>query len=1050
MYRELNNILLRSQSVLLLLFVLCLLPAELKAQWHKLGRYESPEPFIGLSSQSVRTMMQDSRGFIWIGTTVGLNRFDGRHVEQYINTPSDPNSISGNHIFSEGLFEHAGFIWVSTHSGGLDRFNPRNDKFEHITFQDSVSTRHCGRNIRSIKATEEHSLWLGTFQGLCKLDLRDYSVKVFLSDSLDTSTLSHNAVTSLSVDAENRLWLATLNGINLFHPETESFTRYLHSPNPDEIEPSNEFQNIEVDGENIWLGTHNGDLIKFHWPSGKTAPISIQSDKNTARVQDLFLDKDGTFWVGVFDVGLCRIDQETEDLTCDTHLESDPKSLGNNQVTSIIQDFEGHLWVGTWQGVSKRNNYTNFNNLVYSPSTPSNSLSAPLVKTIFEDDEGKVWIGSIDGGIDLYDPDSSTLRSLNTGTDGTQLHSQKVWHITGTDDTIWFSTEDGVANYNRKSNSFSNFPFTAGDTLGIQSANIYSTFIDKQKRRWVGTAATGLYLFGSEDDARPINFHAGSGDSPLLSNDIWPIFQDNEGILWFGSYSSGLYRFNEEDSTFVNYQPTEQPYGISSSNVVHITGDLDDNLWIGTTTGLNFFDKSTGKFKVYSTEDGLPHAMVNCTLLDDKNRVWISTNNGLSVLDQQASIFTNFYEQNGLAHNTFEPNACHKGKSGRFYFGTRNGVVSFFPDEVKLNSTPPKIAVAGLEVNSQPFEFNTEASSRTYTYQQNSLLFHIAPLAFVSPEGNRLRYRLLGLSDAWVDNGTNDEIDFPFLPPNEYELEVIGVNSFGIESESPLRIAFEIEPPYWQTWWFRGLMIGIGFCIAFGLYRARLNALLAIEKAKYQAEAKAKEEMDALRHRIAADFHDGLGSNIASLGLKMDLTADDDKTPEFLQHKLHNFMAHLDDISQFRRDMTWVVDSGNDTLGQLLDRITDMAFKIVPKELLSIERPSAVPEINLSMDVRQHLLFLTQEALHNAVKHAKAANIWLKIIQEGDSYTFMIKDDGIGFDPKKINKGGGMRNMPERAESINADFNINHPQEGGTEIILKITLPTEAVPKMED
>ena len=1050
MYRGLNRILLRSQAILLLLLIHCLLPAVLNAQWHNLGQYESPEALIGLSSQSVTTMMQDSRGFIWIGTTVGLNRFDGRHVKQYLNVPSDENSISGNWIYSEALFEHAGYIWVGSRNGALNRYDPRTDKFEQVVFRDSTSTPVCSHDVSAITATDENTLWLGTYEGLCKVDLSDFSAKHYSSDPAASNSLSSNFISDLSVDEENRLWIATFGGLNLYQPDNDNFKRYLVSSELDQPEIPNTFKRALTDGEHIWLITRNGELYRFHWPTRQVTPIPILNFDNDIRVEDLFFEADGTIWVGIFNGGLCRFDENQDVLTCDSYSESDPKSLVDNQVTSIIKDYEGHLWIGTWRGVSKRNQYTNVDNLVYSRSTPSNSLSAPLVKTIYEDDDGKVWIGTIDGGIDVFDLTTQTLRNLNTGDAGTALHNKKVWNITETEDIIWIGTEYGVSKYNKELNTFLNFPFIPGGSLGIQSPYIYKIFIDQQKRRWVGTATAGLYQFEHGSDVPAMQFTAGSGGDSLLSNDIWPIFQDKKGTLWFGSYSSGLYQFNETDSTFINYQPTEKPGGISNANVVNITGDLHDNLWISTTTGLNYFDKSTGKFSVYTTADGLPHNVVNCTIVDAKNRVWIGTNAGLSVYDPKTSSFTNFHEQNGITNETFEPNACHKGKSGRLYFGTRNGLISFFPDEVKLNEMSPKIAVAGLEVNSEPAELNSESEPQRFTYQQNSLRFHIALNTFGNPQENRLKYRLLGQSDAWFDNGTNDEINFTFLPPNEYVLEVIGINSFGIESVAPLRVAFEIQPPYWQTWWFRGLMFGLALCIGFGLYRARVRTLLAIEKAKFQAEAKAKEEMDILRHRIAADFHDGLGSNIASLGLQMDLTANDAKTPAPIQEKLNNYISRLDDISQFRRDMTWVVDSGNDTLAQLLERITEMAFKMVPSGQLSIEIPSAVPNINLSMDSRQHLLFLTQEALHNAVKHAAADNIWLKITEENDAYTFLVKDDGIGFDPSKIRIGGGMRNMPERASSIGADFSINHPQQGGTEIILKIKFATSEASKMED
>ena len=510
-----------------------------------------------------------------------------------------------------------------------------------------------------------------------------------------------------------------------------------------------------------------------------------------------------------------------------------------------------------------------------------------------------------------------------------------------------------------------------------------------------------------------------------------------------------LNQFDAKNNWFTSYQYNGDDHSISSNMVLHITGDKHDNIWLGTMRGLNKFDQTTKKFQFYTEADGLSNNEVSCVLPDD-DKLWIGTRNGLSLFDIKKQTFLNFHEQSGMSSAGFLAGACIKSALGKFYFGTDNGLISFYPDSLDLNIPPPRLVVSDLRINNISSPEKRSSTTLDLPFRENTLSFRISALTYIDSHKNQLQYRMSGLDTTWLPIEPSGLINFTTLPADDYILEVKGKNSFGVYNERPLKLEITINPPYWQTWWFRLLSVFIVASIFTALYKARVSYLLDVEQEKQNAD-KLRNELDLaverealktekMRNEFAADFHDSIGTGLDILGLDIDLITDNQETPSKIRAQLSPLRESIDNLADMRKEMGWIINAKNDATDKLFERIRQVAFKRVPSGILSVDIPHNLPVVRLPIEMRRHLLNFVKEALTNAVKHAKASTIELKISHSDGIYTFAIADDGIGFDIDEEEKGEGLETMSLRAEAVGGKYTILQPDEGGSVIKLSVKI----------
>ncbi len=800
-------------------------------------RFEHLTSEDGLSNNRVVSVLQDSQGFMWFGTQDGLNRYDGYEFRIFKHEQEDKNRLSGN--FIQVIFEdHAGILWIGTRGAGLNRYDPKTERFTRYRHNPDDPNSLGSDIIYTIYQDREGNLWIGTNGG--GLNRYDEEIDGFIryqNDTDDPQSLSHNTVWAILEDAKGVLWIGTYGGgLNRFDRQTEHFLAYKHNPEDRTSLSSNLVTAIYQDKEGIiWLGTREGGLnrLEFEQAGGEIPSFTNfrndPDDPSSLSLDDIFSiyeDEAGGLWIGTTGGGLNHFDRHKEKFTSFQNNPDDPYSISHNHVTNIFGDPTGLLWMGTTGGgVNILDLEPKAFNHIYSIPGETHSLNSNDVLGIYQDEDGTLWIGTGNGGLNRLDtwaqqaiyyqmdpenPDSLTDNSVRE----IAQDSQGVF---------WLPTRHGLNRFDPRTEEFSAYLHDPDDPSSILHNALYTVYRTKDGMIWVGTRAgpnrldplTGEFLsfpqyLALEEILR---------DVPVDS-----FSEDARGFLWMGTGGAGLIGFDPQTEQFTQYKhDADDPDSLGDNFIWNVYIDSSGNLWIGTAAGLDRFDPETGKFIHFNEQDGLPPAAVMSIFQDDLSpeqggpNLWVSSSAGLTRFNPETGVIRTYDVTDGLQSNDFSWSSAFKTENGELFFGGTNGLTSFFPAEINDNNTVPPLVITNLELDNQPVEIADQGIlSQAVAFTELLVLPHdsrvisleFAALNYRSPEKNRYRYMLEGFNEDWTEVGADRRlITYTNLDPGEYTFRVLGSNNDGVWNEAGASIDITITPPWWGTTWFRGTAV---------------------------------------------------------------------------------------------------------------------------------------------------------------------------------------------------------------------------------------------------
>ncbi len=817
----------------------------------------------GLSQSSGNCILQDSKGFLWIGTEDGLNRFDGYGFRIYRHDPEEPHSLSNSHISS--LFEDpSGVLWVGTYGGGLNRLDRETGLFTHYRHDRQDTNSLSEDQVVVVVGDRDGVLWIGTRGGgLNRFDPAQERWKRYGTDPDDPYSLSDNRVTSILEDSTGVLWVGTANGLNRLDRETDRWQRYQWDPDNPRSLYGNSIQSIDEDRSGaLWIGMAGGGLNRFdrgtetffHYLHDPGNPSSLSSNSVSAVLEDAL----GELWVGT-EAGLDRFDREKEQFIHYRSIPGDPYSLSDNQVSSLGLDASGGLWVGTRGGGLNRHDRQREQFALYrADPNDANSLSNNSIWGICEEDSGVLWIGTDGGGLNRLDRKAGQwYHYRNDPADPHSLgHDTVVAVYKDRSGVLWLGTwGGGLDRFDRETEQFNHYRHDPNDPRSLSSNIVWFILEDQLGALWIGTA-NGLNRFDRETQQFTRYYHDPEDPYSLSDNNVGSVLEDREGMLWFGTHR-GLNRFDRETGRFTLYQhDPENPQSLSHNIVFSIYEDQAGAIWLGTWGGgLNRFDRITETFAHYRVRDGLPNDVVYGILEDEQGHLWLSTNNGISRFDPQTEAFRNYGAGDGLQSAEFNYNSYAKGSGGEMYFGGINGFNAFYPDAVKDNPFEPPVVLTSLTQGGEPVDLGRtlEALAETsFTWPRNDFEFEFAALSFFQPEKNQYAYMLEGYDDDWNFAGTRRFGAYTNLPGGAYTLRLKGSSNDGIWNTEGISIGVTIVPPFWSTWWFRGILVVAMVAGAVAAVRLRVRSIEARRRELEHQVADRTRELAALNAVAAA------------------------------------------------------------------------------------------------------------------------------------------------------------------------------------------------------
>jgi len=969
----------------------------------------------GLSQGYVTSIHQDRKGFMWFGTSDGLNKYDGNDFITYYKDESNNNSIASNDIST--VFEDSKErLWIGFNGQGADIYDPVLNTFRHLPVKPGNGLR--SGFVLNIVEDRKGFFWVTSREGTERIQLYKDSISstiIHLDTAFENLRLK-GTTEGFLIDSRNRKFICTNDAVYelIFNDSllTYKLVEKFKFPVADERMAGYLKEDVTnhcfylKEGTNLWkfpdydfskarkLEYLDGDLLV--WTIDKNKQLWLFSAENlsqlntrTGKVRKLLAD-------------VPQLNDALKTSTC------------------FYTDRTGVVWIGSG----------GYGLLKYDPATSGfhHVMRGEGVYQLQEDKEGRIITSKLNA-IQLSD-DSVRITPRYIDSDSIRKHMTMSFTI-DTSGNYWFGG-DGLVKYNpvTKHTEIIKIPFPDLVTmpfpvLADKADNIWMGFNRFLMKYHIPTGTFTRYAY-------PVK------NIPIQFDFLLSMYQD-EDKLWLGSII-GLFCFDmkQEKITGSYYNVHGDTTSISSNVALSFCVDIEEPeryLWIGTKGGgLNRLDKVSKKFTHFDSRNGLPNNVIYGILPDYNGNLWLSTNKGVSVFNITTRRSHNFDVSDGLQSNEFNRYAFLRTSDGYMIFGGLNGINYFRTEEV----TPleaPSVVITTLRLFNQPVIPGTKGSvlqkSISFTdrvdlsHMDNVISFEFAATDYRKKGSIRYRYKMTGFDKDWIYAGKLHEATYTNLDPGSYTFTVQASFENGQWSADSETIVVNIRYPWYRTWWFFTSLFVILSGAGYVLYRFRQQQL---------------KRLDSMRNKIARDLHDEVGSSISSIAIYSKIVHEhmsdlhDDNSS--LLKKISDFAT---EVMGSMNDIVWNINTKNDAFEFIISHMREHADQLFEANgvFLHFNFDEDLLRIKLSMEIRREFYLIYKESLNNIVKYAGATNVWIKFELHQGNIILFIKDDGKGFDLHHLKRtGNGLTNMQQRAQTLRGKVNIQSHPGKGTEITL--------------
>ena len=979
----------------------------------------------GLSA-AVTHITQDHYGFLWLGTTDGLNRFDGRNFITYRNIPGDTTSLTNN-IINDFCVDRSGRVWVAT-NGGLCYYDFSDNAFHPIEFNNAQEKidRH---RVHAVREAMDGGIWFATKTLLHKWEQNKPVITIPIPPS-EALTIKY-----LLADQHHQVWIGTSTSIIVYNELTKKFIEEKVD-SPFSIE--NNFTVtvhpiIPFASDTFLIGTWYGGLQKVYL-SGDSIERILYTDKTETDsrkhiVKGISMSKPGFWWIGTYGTGLSLLDAGTGNFIDHFHHNpSDSRSLSNDYIYDVFTDASGILWIGTNAGLDKFDPLTQQFKSISIPAASDELSVYRLPGSILEDpdDPEKLWITVSGAGLfsynrltnqfKLYNHDERNPSSLPSNTVYTFYRDHKGRN--------WVGVRSGLCLFDQASEKFI-IPVLPGN---IMPQGVHEILQDRDHSFWLATYSNGVYHY-DEAAGKVIAYQYDELDpNSLPDNRVFCMMSDHDGNIWIGTQNRGLCRLDPSTGKFTYFvHDRKNPGTIPDNGVYDLYEDENQHLWIATENGLAEMDLRDFSIKNYSTKDGLCNNDIFSITPDRQGHLWLATNNGLSKFDPSTPFFKNYFIHDGLPTNRVDGSVCCT-TDGTLYFGT-TGMISFCePENMKMNKRVPPVVITNFKIFDQqaPVMRNKDMLQPIrLSYKENMITFDFAALNFTNSILNKYAYKLEGFNADWIECGNKQSATFTNLDGGTYTFRVKAANNDGVWNETGTHVLVVVNPPYWETWWFYLLCVLVVAGILYAIYRFRINQILRLQQ---------------IRMRISRDLHDDIGSTLSSINMISSMANKSEAAGKKPSELFQTISFASRQAMELMNDIVWSINPKNDRMEMIIIRMRQYASEILEAAHIpfALEMDDECKQIILPIEKRKDFYLIFKEAINNLAKYSNAdkANIELKYASH--KLTLLITDNGKGFEVTDKSQGNGLKNMKARADMLKGNFAIRSTPGEGTSIKLDI------------
>ena len=1009
------------RAIIFLITILASLRLSAQLQDISLRHYSTVD---GLSDNNVRCILIDSRGFIWLGTDDGLNRFDGTEFITIRRHSGTKFSLSGN-VITDIKEDRDSTLWISTRDGGICQLNT---KTGHV-FHPSLITPG------GAEQTHVHCIYLGT---------------------------------------NDEIYVGTDKGIYLSHDK-----RNFHLVKGCQMESC---YDLEIHQQKVMAAINirslscivNDSLFPIAYKKPPAAPYPAHS------LSDLYIDGSNTLWAAAWDNHLHKYNSNTEQFTHINILNSPEISYSDDEIVSITEPESGILWLAMKSfEIVAYNTKTEETQTINFSQRETSRLNGRRINFLFTDKQHRIWIGT-DNGLHLRDPLSSRFDILSTGDESTvtdfaasddnfyvtstgglfQFDEQEnaLRKISGNDpvrcysilpvgENLLIGTNTSLQSFNTTNSNFSlwteekNTYFDVNNIASSQYANISTVNIGGKRLLMANPYGHGLVL-GEFDKHRWVLFNVQTQDG--LENLIRNIHQDKQGRIWILGSNYGLIRLDSfyllEPKNVITFDtlfqiPNETfvargksfSNGLLSKEITAIVENADGSFWISTQGGGLYSlakDVESSTFLPIAS----PWQSMQNMIADNNNNLWIIASGGLLQYEIKTNTWRRYDQRDGIPAAGLSK-AMFMNNQNKIYLGGNGFVLSFDPNNLTTENEVPTPRLTHLSVMDQVMDTLLTRGTFTLDHDKNFLTFAFTGLCFSDPLSVIFEYRLDGLDEKWRNNGNDNKVSYSNLAPGEYTFRVRAGSRKGSTTAEEASITFTILKPFYWRWWFLSFV-----AIAISLV---VWAIISYRK-------KQKEKIALVRNKIARDLHDDIGSALGSISFFSEtaMRTLNDHNETSTQKVLEKIGSTSREMIENMHDIVWAVSTHNDGMQQMIDRMKSYAADMVSSDniMLHFIADKEIVSLKLSMAERKNIFLVFKEAIYNSCKYSECRNIHVRLSKsQSDKLHLTITDDGIGFDTEqKKGMGNGLRNMRIRMEEIGAKIIIQSTPSKGTQVEIRL------------
>ena len=996
------------------------------------GSLKFEELVVADGLASVNCILKDREGFIWFGGTHGLYRYDGYRFKVFKTDTENKYSLSNNNVVS--IYEdNEGYIWVGTIQGGINRYDSKTETF--LNYRNTKNSIYKKNYITCITGNNDNTIWMGTYgEGLYVFDKNKDSIINYTHKKIAENTISNDYVFSIAIDGEE-IWIATRVGIlDRLNTKTNRFSHYTY--NDKNYKSTRTGQRVCLDPlNNVWIGTESDGLYKFETKSERFIHFKggdSSNDISTNGVTDIKYSEFGEIWLTTFN-GLNSVDIETNKISIYRRDIYDPLSLKYNLSYCIFIDDNNTFWLGMNDGTVNKTVSTPFEIYQTSLSKDSNSISSNVVTSLYMGAD-YLWVGTGTSGLDRFDLKTDMFKNYDHDpNNNSSIPSNIVMNVfEDREKNVWTGNfRNSIVGFKEESSDdFLEAKIVTSLDQELYALSIFDMLEDAKQNIWIATYNDGLFKYNKKTFEFQ-HFTKTNTNGNLRSNTILSIFADSFNKIWIGTLDKGIQIYDQETRKF---NPLSDLVIDGEGNIDFPVKDFyEDHLgsmWIGTQGGgVFYFDIKENSIENISSEKGFPADSFYGIIQDTNNNYWFSTNNGLVTYNIHNDKIHIYNTNDGLPTNDFESGANAKTKDGKLFFGSKKGLVSFYPEQLINTPKPINLKLTNLKVfnnvvnvldkieKHQPLDSSiSHKKTLKLPYFLNNFGLEFAVPGHSTPHNIEYQYQLEGIDNRWIT--TSSELpyaNYSNIPYGNYTFKVkaFDENNFDSNNISEKHIDIIITPVWWQTnlAYFVYLLFISGFI--YFIYksvrdRVRLKNELLIEKYKHEKDEELHNSKINFFTTISHELRTSLTLILAPLQ-QLSTVKTNNKASSLIMTINRNgqrLLSLINQILDFRK-----LES---TSAQL--NIKEVDLKTFFKELcIPFYQYAEEKGVKFQLSVPNNcekgwvdankLEIILYNILSNAFKHVKdKIDINIDLDEKDERLVIKIKDNGKGINEEEVTK----------------------------------------------